>query len=177
MPEIDIAKLLADARLPERTVDLCLRGDLQADFEDLTKQLAKAKEASRTSLADGGEAAEITERIEALREQMRGATVTVRLRAMPRRDWAKMEAEHPPREGDRNDKARGVNNSTFNEAAVRACLVEPELGPGQFEALFDVVTDFQWWEVVNAVWQANRGAVDVPFLPVGLRTSRSSDET
>jgi len=177
MPDVDIAQLLADARLPERTVDVCLRGDLQADFEDLTKALSEAKGAPRTSLADGGQVASITEQIVALREQMAAATVTLRLRAMPRRDWAKMVAEHPPRDDNRDDKTRGINNETFHDAAVRACLVEPELGPGQFDALFDAVTDYQWSEIVSAVWMVNRGAVDVPFLPAGLRISPSSDAT
>jgi len=96
---------------------------------------------------------------------------------MPRRDWAKLCAEHPPRDDNRDDKARGINNETFHDAAVRACLVEPELGPGQFDALTDAITDYQWSEIVSAVWMVNRGAVDVPFLPAGLRTSPISDAT
>lgn len=176
---VDIANidaLLEQARRPERTVEVCLRGDLRAEFELLEEQLREADKKERTSLADPGPAP-IIEQMDELREQMRGATIRIRLRAMPRRDWATLVAEHPPRDDVAADKGRLVNMSTFFDAAVPRCIVDPDLSPQQFDRMVDAISNGQWSELANAAWLVNTGAVDVPFSPVASRISRNSDET
>jgi hypothetical protein len=43
--------MMSEARLPERTVDLCLRGDLIAEFQALDAELEQARNAAGDSLA------------------------------------------------------------------------------------------------------------------------------
>jgi hypothetical protein len=79
----DIKSMLNGARLPERTVPICLRGDLVAEHEELERQLEEANRRASDSLAGNG-AGELADRIEALQEEMRAATVTFRVRALPK---------------------------------------------------------------------------------------------
>jgi len=176
---VDIANidaLLEQAHRPERTVEVCLRGDLRAEFELLEEQLVEAEKKPRESLSDPGPAL-IADQIEALREQMKSATIRIRLRAMPRREWATLVAEHPPRPDAAEDKGRLINMSSFFDAAVPKCIVDPDLSPTQFDRMVDAISNGQWSELANAAWLVNTGTVDVPFSRAALRISRNSDET
>ena len=114
---VDIADLLKQAKLPERTVELCLRGDLQAEFELLDRQLQEAREREPSSMGDDGGAA-VAAQIEDLRQQMKEAMITFRLRALPRRRFAELLTNYPPREGNRQDQLAGANVDEFSEAVV-----------------------------------------------------------
>jgi hypothetical protein len=46
--------MMSEARLPERTVDLCLRGDLIAEFQALDAELEQARNAAGDSLDNAG---------------------------------------------------------------------------------------------------------------------------
>ncbi len=172
---MNIDALLDAARLPERTVTLCLRGDLQADFEELQRQLTKAQDAPRDSIDDGGDAVELAEQIEALRGQMESHTVTFRMRALPRRRWRELWTAHPGRDGDNRDRVMGgVNMDTFPEALLRECCIEPALTPGQWDRILDTISDQQYDDLATMAWNANRSSVDVPFSPAASRILRNS---
>jgi hypothetical protein len=66
----DIKALIREARLPERTVQVCLHADLVAEMEQAERELSDAQHSIGDSLAAGSRVREITERIEALRQQM-----------------------------------------------------------------------------------------------------------
>src|SRR5690606_20368974 len=83
-----IQTLIRQARLPERTVQVCLDAALVAEIEQAERELAQAERERGDSLAGGARLRQIAERIEALRRQMRDSTVAFRLRAMPRPQWA-----------------------------------------------------------------------------------------
>jgi len=172
----DIAALLAEARRPERTIEVCLRGDLRAEWELLDEQLREAEKKPRTSLGEEGPV-ELAQQVEALQEQMKSSIVTLRLRAMPRREWTSLVAEHPPRPDAAEDKGNIVNMATFFDVAAPRTIVEPELTDGQFEQLADAISNGQWTQLANAVWAVNAGSVDVPFSHAASRISRKSAET
>ncbi|MFF0823065.1 hypothetical protein ACFYUR_22110 [Micromonospora haikouensis] len=174
----DFKSLLAAARLPERTVPICLRGDLTAEFEDLERQLDDALRTPATSLKGDGSGA-IADRMEALRSEMLAHTYRFRLRAMTRPRWHAFVAEHPPRpDGDQvdaRDRVRGVNVETFFPALVRESVVDPQLDAGEWDRLIgEVLTDRQFDELSTAAWSLNRGEVDIPFSPAASRMTRSS---
>jgi len=177
----DIKKMLRQAKLPETTVPVCLRGDLQAEFERLDRALSSDEQQRDDSLAgDGGRA--VAEQIEALRAEMRGHTVDFRLRAMKRPDWRELMNAHPPRRAedgsvDDRDKFVGVNVETFFAAMVRACVVEPELDEEDWTLLLDeALTDRQFNELSDAAWMLNRGQVKIPFSPAASKILRSDSE-
>lgn len=170
--------MLAEAKLPEATVMICLRGDLTADHEAAERELEQAEKAGADSLAGSG-VGEIVDRIEALEAEMREHTYEFRLRALPRRDWRALVTEHPPRRGDDKellepDKYIGVNGETFYDAIIRACLVDPELNDDEFEQLTSALTDRQYDELSDAAWGLNRREVDIPFSRAASRMKRDS---
>jgi hypothetical protein len=167
----DVASLLAAAKRPERTVPLCLRGDLQAAFEQLERDLAQAQRTPVTKLTDSDESARIARQIEALRDDMQSATVTFRLRALRRPDWRKLQGEFTREDGS-------LQAEEFAGPAIRACMVEPELSDEQWSTLTDeVLTDAQYDELFEAVWSLNRRSVDVPFSRAASLITQSSEQS
>jgi hypothetical protein len=171
-----VSDLIAEARPAERSVELCLRADLVAEVEDLRRQLATAKAATRQSLADAP-AAGIEERIAAVKTQMAESTITVVLRAVPRRRWLRLINEHPPRDGDHADKNIGVNTATFFDAAIRACWVSPTISTDDLATLLGdesrdgALSAAQFDQLAEAAWTVNARATNVPF---GWRASPST---
>lgn len=177
----NFATLLGTARLPERSVQVCLRGDLVADHEAAERDLEQAQKRSGGSLAGGGIGA-IVERIEALEAQMQESTYAFRLRAMPKPKFRALIAAHGPRRGDDGevldaDRHLGVNAETFFDALIRACLVDPELDDAEWLQLVEALTDAQYDELSGAAWLLNRSEVDIPFSRAASRAKRlSADE-
>lgn len=160
--------LIRGGKLPEDKVTICLRGDLQVEFEQLEDRLTKALGSVADSL-DGTGAAELAEQIEALRRQMEDHSITFTLRAHARPAWKQLLAEHPPRKGDDgapldDDRYVGVNTETFFAALVRSSVVDPELDDDDWRLLLDErLTDRQFDNLSNAAWNLNRRDVDIPF--------------
>ena len=181
VPELDTDAWIDSAQLAERTLPLCLRGDLVARFEELDRQREIADEARGDSLASGSPAREIAEQMEALRVQMRASTKMVVVRALPRKKWVALCEQHPPRRDDDGnvlvaDRATGVNNETFWDPAIKACWVSPELTPAQFKRLLDEkVSDRQYDQLATLVFAVNNGDVDIPFSPAASRLIRPSE--
>lgn len=174
--------LLAAAKLPERLVDLCLRADMQAEYEDLERQLGEASTSKVLDprLNSGGEERRIAQQIEAMQHEMREFTLTLRLRAVNRRRWDELNKEHPPRtEGPEaeEDKVLGYNSDTFFDAAIRECTVEPtDLDDADWAALLnEKTTAHQYRRLVDAVLALNVRKVDVPNSRAASRILRASE--
>jgi hypothetical protein len=173
---------LGTAKLPERTLPVCMRGDLVAEFEDLNRQLEEAEETRDNSLDAGSEVAEILDRIKALQDQMKTETYVFRLRALPRRAYRALMADHPPRritnsEGEdkihEQDQFPGVNAETFFEPLLRASIIDPELDEPTWLMLLDRLTDRQFEDLALTAFLLNRNEVDVPFSSAASRLSRT----
>lgn len=171
---MDITEALAAAKLPEKTVPICLRGDLQASFEKLESQLVEAQRDRSDSLAAGGRARELAEQIEALRQEMLNHTVTFTLRAVPRRRWTALVAAHPPRDDNQLDRSMGVNEETFTSVLIRECTVDPAMSAEQWDRLDEALTEFQFQKLFNTAWSLNARDVDVPFSHAASTILRAS---
>lgn len=178
MNKADVSKLLASAKRPERTVVLCMRGDLQADWEDLDRKLIAARTQRVATLAGGTEEeAGFAAKIQELEAEMAENSITFRLRALPRRQFLELTQAHPPRAGDERDKSIGLNADTYYDALIGACLLEPELEQDELTEFLDLLTSRQFEELMEAAWNLNRGDVSVPFSYTASRTTRSSEGT
>lgn len=181
---MDPVDLIRGAQLPEATVELCLRGDLQTQFEQAEKDLAAAQRDALTSnsLSGGGEARVLAETIERLQDEMRGHSLTVRLRALPRLKFRALTEAHQPRTGDGGviveaDRYMGINADTFPVALVRACAVEPVLDDDTWAVLLDErLTDWQFDQLFGGAWNINRREVSVPFSRAASRILNSAPE-
>ena len=164
----------ADAQRPQRSVKVCLRGDLIAKWEAADRTLARAVEERRSSNSkeDGG-LAELGEQVRAVEAQMDEHADEWLLRAMPRHKFRALMAAHPPRKGEDGEPIEGdrtFNRMTFWPALIRASVVSPELDDedwlwlfGDDEAEDGILTDKQFSDLEDAAWFLNRGEVDVPF--------------
>lgn len=167
-----VKQLIASARRPERSVPVCLHPDLTAQMQRLERELqsAERERSASDSLASGTRSRELAEQMVRLREEMLAHTMDFILRALPRRKFTALIAEHPPRDGVERDASLGVNEESFFEVLVRGCLVAPELDDEDWQRLLDeVFSDGQWEALTNAAWGVNRRDVDVPFSPLASR--------
>jgi hypothetical protein len=166
---------LKAARRPEKVVPVCLRGDLAAEFEQVRRDLGElAEPTADDSLAAGGKRRELVERLQAIRDEMREATVDFRLRALGRARFWELALKFPPRDGVERDKQMGANEEELIAALLRECLVDPELDEQDWATLEDTLTYAQYNEIGSAVWFLNQEQVSVPFLPPALLNHRNS---
>jgi hypothetical protein len=172
MTDLDTA--LANAKLPERTIPLCLRGDLQAEFEDLDRELVDEQAKPNDSLAGNPRIIELTEQLDRLREQMKDSTVVLRVRALSNRAWLALVNEHEPREGNHVDAAYGFNLETLAPVLVRRCLV-PKVEDDQWERLYAVLSNGQFEQLFLAAHGATRGKVDIPKSFAASEIQRKRD--
>lgn len=178
--ELSAEDIIRGGSLPTTSVPVCMHADLQAEHEDLERQLQEALTKPRDSLAAGGNAAELSARIEQLEAQMRKHTVTFKFQALPRPEWKELVEAHPPRKAadgsvDERDKYIGVGPS-FYPAMIRACCLEPALSDEVWALLFDKrLTDRQFDTLSDAAWALNRRDVDVPFSRAASRIRDHSE--
>lgn len=173
---MNIDELLADARLAEDEVPICLRPDLLADYRAAAGELEAAERAQRDDGSlDGGGIAAARAAVGELRSRMLAASVTFRVRALPQRRWTALYAEHPPRDGDQDDTKVGFNRDTFYDALVRECTVEPQMSDGQWSTLLDHLSTAQYATLKTTAWTVNNVDVDVPFLSIASRAPTSTE--
>lgn len=157
---------LQAAKLPERTVDICLRGDLQAEWEDLHRQLADAEAAAARDkrLNSVGDVQAIGDKITAVQDQMRADTIVFRMRALSRKVWAELIKKHPPRQGNDDDQQLGYNVDTFMVALIKASTYVPDdLDDETWADLLDErITEWQFAQLQNTALALNVRKVDVP---------------
>jgi hypothetical protein len=170
--------MLAEAKLPEGTVMICLRGDLAADHEAAERELEEAAKRSSDSLAGTG-TGEIAARIEALEAEMREHSYEFRLRALPAAQFRAFKAEHPSRIDDKGevDKADGVfgfNTKTGFEPLARMCIVDPDLDDADWTDLMGKLTERQFDSLAGTAWYLNRGEVDIPFSSAASELMRAT---
>lgn len=177
MDNKDLDALLSSAKLPESTVPLCLRGDLQAEWETLERKLAEAKQRGDRRLTGSAEETKLARQLRDLEAQMQDSTITLRLRALPRREFMKLVEKHPPRKDNQADRMVGIDQSSFYDALIGACIVEPELDEERLTRLLDALTDAQFNKLATTAWELNRSDVSVPFSRTASRITTSSDET
>lgn len=172
----EIKALIAGARRPERTVDICLRGDLAAEMAEAERAIINLEQQrGGDSLAGNPAARDLARRQEALREEMLAHTVQFRLRGVSRRRWTELLAQYPPREGNKADEAMGMNLDDCIEALVKECVVEPELDDDDWDHLLaEALTDGTYEMLTNAAWGVNQRDISVPFSHAASQILKNS---
>lgn len=158
-----IADLRAKVRRPEKSVPLCLAGDLQAQFEELERDLdaARNKPSSGTLAGGNPEATEIAQLIQALEAEMREHIETFRFRGLTRREYKDLVAEHPPSAED-EEKGNDVDWETFGVGLIAACCVSHPMAFAEAGELVDILTAAQFGTLFQAAQSVNIHGVDIP---------------
>lgn len=198
----DILGLIDNARRPERSVPLCLRGDLVAAFEDLERQFSATQDDDKDSFAGSGKARQIAAQMEELREQMKAAEVIFRLRSIGSRRFAKLVAQSPPRKDNAADARLGFHPEALYTAIIRECCYAIErdgkrlqLRDEETNADLGTMPDEKWVRLfgddetagtlshqqfdrlATAAWNLDHDDVSVPTLPLAWLISQRSDES
>ena len=148
---------LAAARRPERVVDVYLRGDLRAEWDDIEARLQGLGES--TSLADPERDA-LVERAKAIEAEFSESRLSIRLRALGRADVSSLATEN----GD---------DGEFGRALLAKAIVEPEMTAEQMGKLEDALSAGDYARLVTAAQNLTFGATSVPFSHAGSANSRS----
>lgn len=163
--------ILATVKPVEKSVTLCLAGDLQARFEDLERRLSAAVRSPHATLGSGEEERRLADAIQAVRAEMAEQEVTFHFRALSARKWSDLMAEHPGRSG----KDEAFNVDTFPDALIAACAVDPEMTPEEVKELGDSLSNAQFSTLFDCAWGCNQSALDVPFSVLASQALRASE--
>lgn len=172
--KIDVKKLIANAKRPERTVVVNLRGDLIAQVQDLEAELSALQQNSTVRLAEDPAAVELAKQIHELEKQADESKLTLRFQALSGPDWRRAIAAHPPT--DEQKEEGYISDSNAVAAAVLGdSLLEPDLDDDDLQALQEALTEGQWTMIVNTIFQLNGGDNTVPFSRIASLVLPNSD--
>lgn len=172
---LTLDKVMESSRLVERKAVICLRGDLETEYEDLMRELASLVDeegnvvgSSEGSLDD--QRAQRAEELQDLLEQNRAAraaeSYVVKFQAMPADEWAEFE------QANRDDKGRGPAKSPreYERKIIARCSVEPKLAERDVDQLRSKLSSPQMNALFAAAYSAcTTGGLDVPkSLPFSL---------
>lgn len=158
-----VKELIATAQRAVRTVDICLRADLVDEYELLEARIAKAKEAAQESLG-GVDTGAMEARMAELRAEMAENSVTFRIRGLPKREFAELASQYPPREDNQRDAFVGFNLDEVVEQLIRRGTEEPVLDEDDWLALLGEALNTATYEKLTAAaWAVNKVDVSAPF--------------
>lgn len=156
----DITDILAKATPRERTVAVCLAGDLAGEVDQLQAELEQAADGWQpASMGDVDPRLELVQRIEAAREQMRDASVGFRLVALGHTAYSNLIAEHPAPAGSTDP----YDPASFLPALLAACCADPVMTPEQALQLLGLLNDGQARELFAAALAVNEEPSPLPF--------------
>jgi len=156
----------------EVTIRVPMRADLIDTLQLLEVELRQAAQrdkdgAATASLADRPKAPVVAERIQALERELADSEVEFKFRAIGRRAYDQLLAEHPPTAIQvKEAKAQGVvalyNLDTFPPALAAACCVQPAGATVEhLRKAYDEWSPGQWSVLWRAVIAVTQGSADV----------------
>lgn len=152
----DLDEQLDEAKIAERSVEICLRPDLIEEYKQLRGELAEGTE---DSLAGGGSSDELA----ALEARIRKATKKFTLRALPRKEYRKLLTQHPPRKDRAEDRAVGYNLESFIGDLVRRCTVKPVMSETRWDKMEVKLSSGQWDKLHATAHVVNATEANLPF--------------
>lgn len=166
---VALSDLLGKYKPPERTVSVCLRGDLRARHDELSRQLESVRMPSTAKMADSSEAVELAALLRAVEEEMRDATITFRFKALGHYALKKIEDRFPSKNG------RGWDVNEGAHALIAATSVEPTMTEDEAKEVLGELDRDNALRLVNTAWEACTGSADVPFFGRAFESIAGTD--
>lgn len=170
---------------PEGTVNFCTDLALRSEWEDAQEQLERIRQDDTDRRLADVTLVEAAQAVKDLEARMRASTLRFRMRALPRKQWQEIGAEHPPREDVAEDRGFGVNVSTFFDAVAKASIfavlrtesdeVVDFDADAEWDGLADEMTNGQYQEFADEFLRLNRGVTAAPFSRTASLVTRDSD--
>jgi hypothetical protein len=154
-----IDDILKQATPRERTVMVCIRGDLAGEAERLTAELSRTSEDwEPADLTETHPGRELAAQLKAVREQIKAAEVPFLLRYIGDRAYSNLLAAHP------SEKDEELFNSvTFPRALIAASSADPVMSEDQVAELFEVINEGEIKKLFDAAWDVHHASDVVPF--------------
>ena len=182
MGVLDTLKAASKAR---RDVVLILDTALEAEWFRLKEELADAadKDFQGGSLAMP-ETTAIVNQMEEIRGQVEASEVTFTFEQLGWAERLNLQADHPPRDGNRIDAQKGCNLETYTPAVIRASCVgveghdddEPTVMPDEaWDMLLPGLSYAQIDRLYAAATQVNDGLAKVPTSARFLLETQDSE--
>lgn len=172
---LSLDEVLSSARLVERKAKICLRADLEAEYQDLMSELASLVDEEGNVVADDealadqkvGRAQELQRLLEENRKIRAEHVRVVKFQAMPSDEWEAFEKAN--RQG--GDVSAPVKNAAeYERKLIARCSIAPKLTEEQVTDLKGKLGPAQMDHLFKKAYEAcTTGGLDVPkSLPFSL---------
>lgn len=173
---------MSSPTLTARTTSIPLyQGDDLDKIESLRMDLARAKASASGPARIGDTDADVqaaTAALTAACDDAEPRAVVVVVKALGRRQWRSLVAEHPARDGNKDDETYGANSDTFPDALLVASIVEPTFPtPADRDDFLDSLSDADFTRLWRSAFLLNRVQADDPKDLLAYEQIRASDET
>lgn len=154
-----IEDILAKAKPREKTVMVCIRGDLAGEAERLQDELSRVSEDwEPADLSEAHPGRAIAEQLKAVHAQVREAEEPFKLRYIGDRAYSDLMAAHPSM-----DDNEAFDSEAFPRALVAASCVEPVMSEEQVTQLFEVINEGEIKKLFDAAWDVHNSSDVIPF--------------
>jgi hypothetical protein len=154
-----IQEILKRAKPREKTVQVCLAGDLAGEAERLADEISRtAEEWEPTDLTDEHPGRKLAAQLKDVRAKARESEEPFTLRYIGDRSYSDLLAAHPAE----ND-GEAFNSDTFPRALIAAACVQPKMTEEQVGDLFEVINEGEIKKLFDAAWDVHHSADTVPF--------------
>lgn len=170
-----------------RVVDLVTDLSLQEQYTQALRDLDAARAGQPVVAMEVGESSAVkdaAEHVQALESEMTASTLRFTLEAVQRLRWNEHIATHPPREGNPQDEAQGVNVESLDELIPESikAVHDADGKPVDFDPktewapLSKEISDGQWSDFISELIAVNRGS-GAPKSQVASLVMRRSDKS
>jgi hypothetical protein len=157
MPSID--DILAQATPRERTVLVCIRGDLVGEADRLQDEMNRVtSDWEPADLTDVHPGRELAVKLKEVREQIKAAEVPFKLRYIGDRAYSDLMAAHPA-----SDDGQAFDSDSFPRALIAASCVDPVMSEEQVAQLFEKINEGEIKKLFDAAWDVHNSSEIVPF--------------
>jgi hypothetical protein len=154
-----IEEILARAKPREKTIRVCLAGDLAGEAERLQDELSRVSEdwePDDLTAVHPGRA--IAEQLKTVHEQVRAAEEPFVFRYIGDRAYSDLLAAHPS-----ENSQEAFDSEAFPRALVAASCVQPVMTEEQVVELFEVINEGEIKKLFDAAWDVHNSSDVVPF--------------
>lgn len=136
---------------PKHEFTTTIDGSLEVEWQQLEQKIAgysiifNRSDDEDLAKEAGAMLDDLREQQNALKDRIKTAARVITVERLAPKDFGRLMAQHPPREGDPFDKETGFNTDTFDRALMDAAITKVVDGHG------NPVEDFHWADVADEI--------------------------